>query len=73
MSQIEQYMHHGTVVSVQSALRGRHTSHCLCYQRCRFFKPNTNENCNIAQTLYGLNVAMSVVTPVWECAKYDQL
>lgn len=68
---IEQYEHHGVVVSVQSHLKGKHREHCLCFKNCKYFKPGTPENCLIAQENYNFCVKHGMTTPVWECPQYD--
>jgi hypothetical protein len=40
---ITKYEHFGNIVSVQRHLKGKHRDHCLCFQKCKFFKPNTIE------------------------------
>ena len=69
---IEVYTHHRVVVSVQRALKGKHRDHCLCFQGCKWFKPNTLENCPIAQALYEFDVRHGAVTPMWECSKFSR-
>lgn len=68
---IEKYNHHGMEVSVQSNLKGLHRDHCLCFQGCKNFKPNTPENCPIAQENYEFCVKYNMVTPVWECPEFE--
>jgi hypothetical protein len=68
---IEKYEHHGTVVSVVSELKGKHREHCLCFLGCKHFKPDTPENCSLAQELYEFDVKHGMTTPVWECPKYE--
>jgi hypothetical protein len=68
---VTQYEHHGALVSVQSLLKGRHREHCLCYQGCVRFKPGQPGNCEIAQALYENCVRFNIVTPVWECPKFE--
>jgi len=64
---VERYEHHGTEVSVISEVKGKHRDHCLCW-RCGKFKPEDRENnCMIANALYALCKAFSLVTPVYEC------
>ena len=70
MSKIVRYTHHGTVVNVQEHLIGKHRDHCLCWKHCKRFKPNTGENCAIAQKLYEFDVEQNLTTPVWECPAY---
>lgn len=78
MAEIERYLHRWTEerysdVAVIKGLRGKHKEHCLCWQGCANFKPNTPaENCAIAQALYRFDVQWSIVTPVWECPKYEE-
>jgi hypothetical protein len=66
----EKYIHHGVEVSVISELKGKHRQMCLCYA-CRFFKPGQPDNCDIAEANYAVCVKYNVVTPVWECPKYE--
>jgi hypothetical protein len=70
----EKYEHHGTKVSVQPHLKGKHREHCLCWQQCKYFKPESREeNCAIANALYAICVLCNVTTPVWECPKYEKV
>lgn len=70
---IVKYVHHDTEVSVQEEMLGKHREHCLCYQGCKFFKPETRKgNCGIANAIYKNCVLYGVVTPVWECPKYEK-
>lgn len=63
--------HHGALVSVRQELKGKHRDHCLCYS-CDNFKPELRVgNCPIANLIYAVCVAQSVVTPVWECPKFE--
>ncbi len=66
------YKHHDALVVVQLDLKGRHKEHCLCYQQCKFFAPDTPENCPIAQQVYELCVKEDLVLPVWECPMFQQ-
>ena len=68
---IEKYEHHGVQVSVFSELKGKHRDHCLCY-KCRFFHPGMSGNCNIAKDVYNNCVKHNLVTPVFECAKFEE-
>ena len=68
---IEKYEHHGTEVSVQSHLKGKHREHCLCFQNCKHFKPGEKDNCEIANTNFETCVKYNVTLPVWECPKYE--
>lgn len=70
---IEKYIHHGKEVSVISKIKGMHRDHCLCHQQCRHFKPERKDNCPIAQANYRLCVEHDIVTPVYECPKYEPI
>lgn len=68
---IIQYEHHGLTMSVQSELKGKNREHCLCYT-CENFVPDCRKyNCPIAQKIYDACVENGIVTPVYECAKYE--
>lgn len=71
MSKHERYEHHGAMVSVRKDLKGKHKEHCLCYAPCAKFKPNTPDNCPLAQGVYALCVTQDMVLPVWECPDFD--
>ena len=62
---------HNKNLSVQEHLVGKHKEHCLCFQNCKFFKPNQPDNCKIAQSLFEFDIKNGVTTPVWECEKYE--
>ena len=68
---IEKYIHHGVEVSVISEVKGTHRKRCLCHQNCKFFKPNSPDNCPIAQSLYSLCINHNLVTPVFECGRFE--
>lgn len=73
MSKIVRYQHHtAEKVSVQEHLKGKHRDHCLCFQNCKNFKPDKDDNCPIAQLLYKLCIDCNIVIPVWECPKYAE-
>jgi len=63
------YMHHKHSVVVHADAKGKHREHCLCY-RCNKFYPGTAENCQLAELIYGVNVAFGLTTPVWECPRF---
>ncbi|NTW33724.1 MAG: hypothetical protein HGB12_14070 [Bacteroidetes bacterium] len=71
MNKIIKYEHHGKEVSVREDLKGTHAKHCLCFENCEFFKPNTIDNCLIAQSLFEFDIDYGVTTPVFECVKYN--
>lgn len=68
-----QYTHHFSngktrpMTVINEEHKGHHREHCLCFAGCKFFKPDTAENCSIAQKLYNLDRRCNVVTPVYEC------
>jgi hypothetical protein len=69
--QTEKYEHHGAIVSVVSAVKGKHREHCLCFS-CAKFKPEDEEGtCPIAASLYSFCVEYNLVTPVYECPIYE--
>ena len=70
MPKFMKYEHHGEVVWVDADLKGKHTEHCLCFS-CEKFKPDTPENCPIAEQNYQMCVQHSLVTPVYECPKFQ--
>ena len=67
---IEKYIHHEALVCVDSRLKGKHRDNCLCF-KCRYFKPNTESNCCIAQRLFSICKEYHLVTPVYECPYFD--
>ena len=67
---IEQYEHHGQVVSVDSELKGKHREHCLCFKCARFVADERERSCPMANALYALDVAFGTVTPVYECPEF---
>ena len=70
--EVIQYEHHGNTVFVDATLKGRHRDFCLCYS-CKLFTPDNREtNCPIASRLYQIDVEEGLVTPVWECPKFQQ-
>lgn len=61
----------GKELSVNEELVNKHRDHCLCWQGCKHFKPNSEENCPIAQMLFEFDKKYNVTTPVWECETYE--
>ena len=61
----------GKELAVQEELVGKHRGHCLCWQECIHFKPNEEDNCPVAQSLFEFNKKFGVTTPVWECETYE--
>lgn len=64
------YAHHNIPVWVRADLKGKHRDYCLCYE-CKKFKPNTSENCPIAQAVYENCVKFGITTPMWECPDWE--
>lgn len=68
---IVEYVHHGNKVKVRKELKGHHRRFCLCHEPCAHFKPGEEDNCPIARELYKNCVKFELVTPVWECPKFE--
>ena len=54
-------------------IQKRHDHPCkqsLCHQ-CARFKPNTPDNCVIAQEVFDNCVRLKVMSPIIECAEYQ--
>ncbi len=69
---IVKYRHHGNEVSVDEELKGQHRKHCLCWQGCIHFQPELPLiHCPIASALYQFDIDHGLVTPVYECPKYE--
>ena len=83
---IEWYEHHGNRVAVMSDLKGKHREHCLCFECLKFYPDNEKwkggsnlpgaekkeKNCPIAQATFDNCEKHGLVTPVYECPKFDQ-
>lgn len=69
--EIIQFEHHGKLVSGFAELKGKHREHCLCWQGCKHFKPDTPENCQIARVNYSMDICYNLVTPVFECPQFE--
>lgn len=68
---ITKYIHHGDEVVVMEHDKGLHHEHCLCWNECKFFKPDSPlENCNIAEEVYMICIKHNLTLPVWECPYY---
>lgn len=65
------YKHHGVEVTAFRDLVGKHREHCLCYH-CKYFHPNSSENCPLAQRNYEFDVANDLLTPVYECGSFEE-
>jgi hypothetical protein len=67
---VEKYVHHGREVFVNSEVKGKHRDHCLCFA-CKKFKPDTSENCPIANDTFENCKKHHLVTPVYECPSFE--
>lgn len=68
---IVKYDHHGKEVSVQEHLKGKHREHNLCMSCKKFTPQNREKNCEIANAVYKNCVDFHIVSPVWECTRYE--
>jgi hypothetical protein len=68
---IIKFEHHSVSVSSREDLVGKHREYCLCH-KCDKLKPNTPDNCSIAQKLYELDIENQITTPVFYCAEFDE-
>jgi hypothetical protein len=72
MSNFEKYNHHGKEVWVRTSLKGKHRDICLCHS-CKFLDVTSKEkNCPIANKLFQLCKEEGLVTPVFECPKFEE-
>lgn len=65
------YFHHGAKVWVREDLKGAHHTECLCYE-CKRFHYRQPNNCQIAQAVHRTNQRYHLVTPVYECPKFEE-
>lgn len=65
----EEYVHHGHKVWVRHDLKGKHWHPTICGD-CDLFRPNSMENCAIAQQLFELCKRHHIVLATWECPKF---
>lgn len=69
---VSKYEHHGTEVSVVTSVKQSHRLHCLCWLKCKKFKPEDRaNNCPIANAVYENCTKFNLVTPVYECPEYE--
>lgn len=66
------YEHHGVLVYVRAALKGKHRAYCLCFHDCALFAPGTPSNCSKAEELFAFDKRNNMVTPVFECDRYTK-
>ena len=71
VNKYEQYEHHDKVVWTRTATKGKHWKFCLCHS-CELLKIGQPNNCPIARKLYGLCIEENLVTPVFECPKFQK-
>jgi len=69
-TRIQQYVHHGRLMSVRADLKGKHREYCLCYSCAALNLKDRNSNCSVANTLFSLGVLAGITTPVWECVRF---
>lgn len=67
----EEYIHHDRLVTVISALKGKHRDICLCYSCDHFHPEDRGNNCPIANRVFATCVDFGIVTPVTECPRYE--
>lgn len=66
-----------TKVFVKEELKGTHREHCLCYECGSLMNPDGTFKregaCPIAKELYQFVVRNGLVTPVFECPKFQPI
>lgn len=67
---IEKYIHHGIEVSVDSKLKGKHKSYCLCHNCKNLDIYNPENNCTKANKLYELCKEEGILTVIFECPDF---
>ena len=72
MLKVVKYNHHGVEVSTSLEYKGIYKQVCLCINGCKRFKPNTTENCEIAQANFENCVKFNTVQPITECPNFIQ-
>ncbi len=65
-----QYVHHGVKVWVRLDLKGHHWDPTLC-KDCRLYRPDTDQNCPIAQRTFELCKECNLVLALWECPVFE--
>jgi len=68
----EKYEHHGENVWVRSDLKGKHRENCLCMVCKKLDVMNSKKNCPIANAVFKNCKKFNLVTPMWECPKFDE-
>ncbi len=73
MGNVVRYTHHGRVVAVDEAQKGKHRDVCLCFRCWRFVPDDRAKNCAIANAVFGVCQQYGLVTPVWECPEFGEV
>jgi len=68
--EIVTYLHHNNRVFVMEQNIGKHREYCLCWQCANLHPDCRDENCRIANVLFEIACAFSIVIPVWECPEF---
>jgi hypothetical protein len=69
---VVRYTHHGIEVAAMNAMQGRAKEHSLCHQGCKHFT-STDNPCSIQKEIHETCIRHGVVTPVFECPKYETM
>jgi len=72
MNKYEKYIHHGGEVWVRSDLKGTHRERCLCMFCKKLNVKDRKKNCKIANAVFKNCVKYNLVTPMFECPKFDE-
>ena len=72
MKKVTKYKHNGVDVFTFKAYKGMYKDVCLCINGCANFKPNSKENCVIAQSNFENCVKYKTVQPVTECPNFKE-
>lgn len=73
LPKITTYERDGRNLSVRADAKGKHQEYCLCHMYCVYYKPDSPDNCEIAQKNLELCKEHGVTLPVFECPKYEQV
>jgi hypothetical protein len=67
-----EYLHHNSLVTVRSDLKGKHREFCLCHSCAHLNLKDRNKNCEIATAFFALCVLTGCTTPIWECVRFEE-
>jgi hypothetical protein len=67
----EQYIHHGHWVWVRRDIKGKHWEPTICLD-CAKYRPDTHENCPIAEDLFGHCKEYHLALAVFECPMFKE-